>query len=347
MIITAPLRIDLCGGVTDIPEIAAEVGTQITNLGVRVYEDKQHRIERAVEVEVTPDATGRHALQVNGVEVPLDRPSGDLELLRRTAAHLLDGARPTEPVSIAVRNTLPRGTGLGGSAVVSSCIFAALHAWANGGDLEGPDSLIARAHAFETEVMGIAGGFQDYVGTYFGNTNRIAFTGLREVNLARNDQLGVEPVPEFRRIIDESLLLVVATERNQNSGDIVDDEVARFQADRGAYRDALSAMHRHNRLLGAMAMGELEPNPAVVGASMQQTWEIQKKLSPMVGALLAGLEDRVRQLVYGVHGPGAGGNSLALLAKPGSRDALADMLAATPETMILYPRISPGIEVRA
>ncbi len=78
------------------------------------------------------------------------------------------------------------------------------------------------------------------------------------------------------------------------------------------------------------------------------SWDAQKRLSTLVGrGYLKEIEEATQPLVYALRGPGAGGNSLFLMAKPTRRDELIGKLRNFEDkVVILYGRVNKrGLEV--
>ena len=133
---SAPARIDLAGGWTDVAPYTTEVGGAVCNVAIEL---------RAV-------ATVRAA----GSPVAPDDP-----LLR--AAWQRAGM---PAVSIGLTSDIPVGSGLGGSSAAGVALAAALAAWQ--GQSLSLQELAELSRSTETETMGLAGGCQDHYAAAYG-----------------------------------------------------------------------------------------------------------------------------------------------------------------------------------
>ena len=139
---TAPARIDLAGGWTDVPPYTTEVGGAVCNAAI----------------ELRAEATVRWAAS----------PAPPADPLLRAAWQ-----RAGEPaVSIALTSDIPVGSGLGGSSAAGVALAAALAAW-RGIELT-PAELAELSRSTETETMGLAGGCQDHYAAAYGGALLLA-----------------------------------------------------------------------------------------------------------------------------------------------------------------------------
>jgi len=81
---------------------------------------------------------------------------------------------------------------------------------------------------------------------------------------------------------------------------------------------------------------------------INSSWEAQKRLSTLVGdGYIKELEEMVRPFVHAQRGPGAGGNSLFLLANPSRKAELIQKLNTLKDKIVvLYGRVNNrGLEL--
>jgi D-glycero-alpha-D-manno-heptose-7-phosphate kinase len=137
VVASAPARVDLAGGWTDVAPYTTEIGGAVCNVAVEL---------RAV-------ATVTRADQAS---LPTDEP------LVRAAWE-----RAGQPaVTMHLHSTMPRGSGLGGSSAAGVALAAALAAWRDQ-QLEAAD-LAELSRSTEIETLGVAGGCQDHYSAAFG-----------------------------------------------------------------------------------------------------------------------------------------------------------------------------------
>ena len=143
IVASAPARVDLAGGWTDVAPYTTEVGGAVCNIAVEM---------RAI---ATVSAADEHG-------APPD------EALVRAAWER--AGRP--PVSVRLHSTIPLGSGLGGSSAAGVALAAALTAWQ--GLTRSPDELAELSRSTETETLGLAGGCQDHYAAAYGGALLLA-----------------------------------------------------------------------------------------------------------------------------------------------------------------------------
>ena len=137
IIASAPARIDLAGGWTDVPPYTTEVGGAVCNVAIEL---------RAVAT-LTPDS---------GTPLTPD------DLL--SAAAWERARRP--PVAIRLHSAIPLGSGLGGSSAAGVALAAALAAWRD--ESISADALAELSRSTEVETLRLPGGCQDHYAAAHG-----------------------------------------------------------------------------------------------------------------------------------------------------------------------------------
>lgn len=136
VIASAPARIDLAGGWTDVAPYTTEVGGAVCNVAIELRATAT--VTAAPRSEPPPDALVRAAWQ-----------------------------RAGEPrVTITLESEIPVGSGLGGSSAAGVALAAALAAWRRA--TLTPHELAELSRSTETETLGLAGGCQDHFAAAFG-----------------------------------------------------------------------------------------------------------------------------------------------------------------------------------
>jgi D-glycero-alpha-D-manno-heptose-7-phosphate kinase len=136
IVASAPARVDLAGGWTDVAPYTVEVGGAVCNV--------------AIELRAIATVTAS------------DQPSAPDDALINAAWRRAE----SPPVAIRLHSTIPVGSGLGGSSAAGVALAAALAAWR--GVRHTPQSLAELSRQTETETMGLAGGCQDHYAAAFG-----------------------------------------------------------------------------------------------------------------------------------------------------------------------------------
>ncbi|MBU6413934.1 MAG: hypothetical protein KGS45_10705 [Planctomycetes bacterium] len=173
--VSAPIRIDLAGGWTDTPPICQEHGGTVINLAVN--------LDSAAPITVTASHSPQDGFQIEGI-VDGQTHSCTLDTFPRDNtvpawAKLVPAAsRATElsfrdrdkfpGLSLSFSSSVPKGSGLGTSSILSAALCAACYA------LQGkysPDLLTKHAIAAATlcveHAIGSGGGWQDQYGALF------------------------------------------------------------------------------------------------------------------------------------------------------------------------------------
>jgi D-glycero-alpha-D-manno-heptose-7-phosphate kinase len=133
---TAPARIDLAGGWTDVPPYTTEVGGAVCNVAIELHAVAS--VSAAAASVAPPDSLVRAAW-----------------------------SRAGEPaVTVTLNSGIPVGSGLGGSSAAGVALAAALGRW-NGID-RSLHELAELSRSTETETMGLAGGCQDHFAAAYG-----------------------------------------------------------------------------------------------------------------------------------------------------------------------------------
>lgn len=347
---SASLRIDIGGGVTDIPEIGQEVGTCVTNFALDLFSDDTYSRKRQLELQIKKQVKGGIIFFYNGRQhsLELEGDRDELTLIKATINGFLQRKPLQNSYEISVDDDLPKGTGLGGSAGLSVCLNVGLNkvaAYEKGDEYTpNPNQVLRDAHHFEVEELGIRGGFQDFIGAFFGNVNLINFPSLKSVDLSTHKSLGVKMEERMKDYLNDHMLVFLSTRGNISSSIVVEDEVAQQRKSPQEVNPLLIDIKQYNAEIYNLLTqpGNLEERLEALGDSMNRSWELQKRLSPLVGkAKLTQLEKLVAPYVYGVRGPGSGVNSLFLLMKPDSKRRLLSAISPFSNDIdLLFARVN-------
>jgi len=299
VLIRAPLRIDFCGGFTDVPEIASSLGTAIVNAAVDLYEDPERKRPLEFAAELLPEGA-RSPVAANSDESLLAKFSEYLE-------HGMDARR-----CIFIRRDLPVSTGLGSSGTLSVMLIGAWldyrhQRWC-------PAGIAAKARDFECRFLGLKGGYQDYLSAAAGGYHRF------------NEEPG-DPRPRvlrgrlpacFARYLNHATIVIVAP-RPYPSARIIADLVARLASDTDL-RQRLSAIKACNEACArAIEAADLAAALRIVGEAA----ELRRDISPYgSNPTLDTVREELRSLYRAAHDSGAGGGSLIIYAREEALEAL-------------------------
>ena len=218
---SAPARVDLAGGWTDVAPYTTEVGGAVCNIAIEL---------RAV-------ATVRPAH---------DRDTAPpADTLVRAAWQRANAP----PVSIQLESAIPHSSGLGGSSAAGVALAAALAAWS--GVEYGADALAELSRSTETETMGLAGGCQDHYAAAFGGA----------LLLRCNAQTTAERVPMSDATIAafESQAMIAFTGESRMSSRTITAVLDAYRAGETVTCDALRTMASLAPLMAtALRDGDIE-----------------------------------------------------------------------------------------
>ncbi len=297
---SAPLRISLAGGGTDVPSYAERFGGMV--LGA------------TIDLRVT--VVGRPARTHTHVRACLDTCSSTAAggavanpFAREALRRHWDGG----PLELASFADVPGGSGLGSSSAFSVALLAGLE----GGRL-GPAAAAEAASAIEMQGLGRPVGRQDQYLSAFG--------GFRMLRFSREGGVEVEEVPVdegFVRQLDEELLLFF-TGTTRDAGDVLGEQNARVG---GSDRDAEGRLHEIKSLTPP-ALDALKNNDATaLGEVLGRHWNLKRRLGSRVSlpAVDRAYADALEAGASGGKLLGAGGGGYLLLH---ARDAVRAQVRA-------------------
>lgn len=329
--VTAPLRIDIGGGVTDIPEFANAIGTCVLNIGVNLFEDELYSKPLKLSAEFVENRKPQSTLIYNDCEYSLNIVQKDPLYFIKSFLNAIDPKNKNYQLKIT--NELPNGTGLGGSGCLSILLTSLFSSNRDA------SSIIKKAHYTEVEALGIKGGFQDFIGAFYGNLNFITENNLENIDFTLSKNFGIKLKPQLKSYLDTNMVVVVRNKKNIPSEKIVDDEVKNYQHHTIEITKYLSIIKQCNATIFSLLQSEDVSDALLshVGSQIVQSWEAQKKLSRYVCTdVLAEIEQQIKPYVYGLRGPGAAGNSLFMITKNNKLDVVEKLKQFRNEVNVYY-----------
>jgi D-glycero-alpha-D-manno-heptose-7-phosphate kinase len=296
--VTAPNRIDLAGGTTDLyPLYLLMDGGCTVNAAVTVGSRVTLTYPAAAGVRVVSEDMGDSVHAETPDDLPVDGPLG---LLCRAIRALPPGG----PAEISTRNEAPVGSGLGASSALLVALLKGLTALRK--EQMSPETLIELAASVETATIGVPAGKQDYIGALYGGISRIDF-GYR----------GYErrPIPAQEELCDslEAMMVLSYTGEGRASG-MNNWEVTKAFIDN---RDDVRAKLLQIRdIAREMAESLRSKNFDQVPALLDQEWNIRRTLAPGVStARIEGIMSSARRAgarASKICGAGGGGCLITL-----------------------------------
>ena len=319
---SAPVRLDLAGGWTDVPPFSSREGGVVVSAAIGL----------CAHAEVQPGGTGLR-LVAEDLDARLDLadesaldPSGPLSLLQ-AGLRLL----PVGPCALTTRSDAPAGSGLGSSGSLDVALVGALAA-ARGEVLDARE-VAQLACRLEGVEAGIPGGRQDQFTAAFGGFLRLAF---------RDPEATVEPLaldPALLAELERRMVLVY-TGASRFSGATISRVMRAYeQGDRAVTAALHSLRDVAERMADALRAGDL----AAIGRLLEANWRHQQTLDPgMCTPLMDRLAEAMREagsLGGKAAGSGAGGSMFFL----GPDDPAPAIAAARGLGMSILPvRWSPS-----
>ncbi|MER6331791.1 hypothetical protein ACF09H_14140 [Streptomyces sp. NPDC014983] len=301
---SAPLRVSLAGGGTDLPGYAARFGGAVfgagTDLRVTVV---GRRARRATGIRVCLDSCG-HAESAEELANPFAR-----EAMRRH----WDGT----PLDLFSSGDVPGATGMGSSAAFCVSLVAGLSA-----EPLDARSLAWAASDIEIEGLGRPVGRQDHYLSALG--------GFRLLHFHRDGSVEVEdvdvPAEHARGLGAELLLFHTGTSRD--AGAVLSDQAG--GTERGD-RDTTRRLHEIKDLTAPLKEAVLQGRFGEVGRLLGRHWELKRGLGARVSLprIDRAYDDALAAGATGGKLLGAGGGGFLLLHVPLAGQArVREVLAA-------------------
>lgn len=201
---SAPTRIDLAGGTTDIwPLYLFHKQSRTVNIAIdqRAKAKVQQIGGHAIEIKSEDQKISHRLPSIDYVDEI--EPGHPLELVLRLLAFF----RPQGGLEISTSCTAPAGAGLGGSSALNIALCGALNTIVGG--KYSREELITIAKNVETQVLRIPAGVQDYYPAMYGGLNSVMLDILGE-GLLRHSHILAHQI--------ESRLVLVYSGQSRNSG---------------------------------------------------------------------------------------------------------------------------------
>jgi D-glycero-alpha-D-manno-heptose-7-phosphate kinase len=294
---SAPVRLDLAGGWTDVPPFSAREGGVVVTAAIRLFaradvqvggsgfrlisEDLQDRLEVADSAGLVRD--------------------GRLDLLKAGLRML-----PVGGCTLTTRSDAPPGSGLGSSGALDVALVAALSAAR--GERRDPVEIAETACHLEAVEAGIPGGRQDQFASSLGGFLRLDFKDpSAEVRRLKLD-------PEFLRVLARQVILCY-TGASRFSGTTIERVMRAY--DQGD-SNVTAALHGLRDVAEAMTDALIAADMPRIGRLLSDNWHHQLALDArMCTPEMARLERLLLQagaLGGKAAGSGAGGCMFFLAA---------------------------------
>jgi D-glycero-alpha-D-manno-heptose-7-phosphate kinase len=331
MRVTAPNRIDLAGGTTDLyPLFLLMEGGCTVNVAVTVGSRVTFRSRNEPGLKISSEDLGESVEGPAAPDLPL---TGPLALLCRAAKVV----PPPYPVEITTLNQAPAGSGLGASSALLVAALTGLLRLRN--EEPAPEQFIELACNVETAVIGVPAGKQDYIAAFYGGISLIEF-GYR--GFARRTVSWQPPV--WERL--QEMLVLTYTGEGRFSGLTNWDMTKAFIDDRHNVRDKLLRIRDVARSVGAIL---LEGDLHELAPLIDEEWRLRKTLAPGVST------PRIESIMAAAKDAGApaskicgagGGGCMVTIVPPEKRKTVETAVTRAGGTIIPFTIDQGGAVVR-
>lgn len=327
---TAPNRVDLAGGTTDIhPLYLLMDGGCTVNAAVNVRSRVTLRTLNESKIRIISKDIGRSLEAWPPADLPLDGPMGLI-------ARAVTAAPPEHGIEMVTLNEAPAGSGLGASSALLVAALACLFKL-RGQDYN-PRDIIHLATNVETAAIGVPTGKQDHIAAVYGGVSLIEFDYRDfEHKTIRAESKALEYLRQT--------LVLTHTGQGRFSGmnnweitkRFIDDD-KEVKAKLISIRDIARAVYR------ALDEDRFDDIPILV----QQEWEVRRTLAPGVSTprieSLAAAASKAGAMASKICGAGGGG-CMITLAPLEKRAAVSEALEAAGGKIIPFEIDRQGLVV--
>jgi D-glycero-alpha-D-manno-heptose-7-phosphate kinase len=326
--VTAPTRVDLAGGTTDIyPLYLFMDGGCTVNVAVTVQSRVTFSEAEGSSVRIVSEDLGESVSAAAAEELPVEGPLG---LLGRAVKAL----PPPNGIEMRTLNQAPAGSGLGASSALLVAAVAGLMRLR--GEAEDRQKIVDIAANIETAAIGVPTGKQDHIAAAYGGVSLIEF-GYRNYD-RRTPSLESEHAQRLQQI-----LILTYTGQGRFSG-TNNWEITRAFIDGSdeVRRKLLQIRDVARDMSQVLTEGEWDELPPLVN----REWSIRRTLAPGVstphidGIMAAAAE--AGALGSKICGAGGGG-CMITLAPPTKRTQVEAALVAAGASLIPFELDFQGV----
>ncbi|TQF34618.1 sugar kinase [Bradyrhizobium sp. UNPA324] len=260
----SPVRISFSGGGTDLTHyFVANDGGAVINATIKMYAHATLRRRNDSSIRIYSHDFRRTIEADDLAELGTD---GDLALIKSVVRLI----KPAYGFELEVSADFPVGSGLGGSAVVTSAIIGCFNEFR--GDQWDRHEIAEMAFQAERLMLNIPGGWQDQYATVFGGFNHMEFF---------SDQNTIVPLrldPNIIAELEESLVLCY-TGSGRDSGAIHRDQKAQHETS-----DAVAAAAKQKEVTRDIRRHLLRGQLLECGRLIDEAWHAKRKLSSKISS---------------------------------------------------------------
>ena len=259
----SPVRISFSGGGTDLTHYFVDNGGAVINATIAMYAHATLRRRSDSRIKIY---SHDFRCTVEAENLAALGSGGELALIKSVIRLI----KPTYGFDLDVSADFPVGSGLGGSAVVSSSIIGCFNEFRS--DQWDRHEIAEMAFQAERLMLNIPGGWQDQYATVFGGFNHMEFSS------EQNTIVPLRLDPNIIAELEESLLLCY-TGFNHDSGEVHRDQKAQHQSS-----DAVAAAARQKEMTREIRHHLLRGQLLDCGRLIDEAWHAKRRLSSKISS---------------------------------------------------------------
>jgi D-glycero-alpha-D-manno-heptose-7-phosphate kinase len=260
----SPVRISFSGGGTDLTHYFVDNdGGAVINATIAMYAHATLRRRSDERIRIYSHDFKQTVEVANLAALGSE---GDLALIKSVVRLI----KPPYGFDLEVSADFPVGSGLGGSAVVSSAIIGCFNEFRS--DQWDRHEIAEMAFQAERLMLNIPGGWQDQYATVFGGFNHMEFS---------SDQNTIVPLrlePNIIAELEESLILCY-TGLNRDSGAIHRDQKTQHESS-----EAVAAAARQKEVTREIRRHLLRGRLLDCGRLIDEAWHAKRRLSSSISS---------------------------------------------------------------
>jgi D-glycero-alpha-D-manno-heptose-7-phosphate kinase len=259
----SPVRISFSGGGTDLTHYFVDNGGAVINATIAMYAHATLRRRNDGRIRIYSHDFRRTIEAENLTALGSD---GELALIKSVIRLI----KPMFGFDLDVSADFPVGSGLGGSAVVSSAIIGCFNEFRS--DQWDRHEIAEMAFQAERLMLNIPGGWQDQYATVFGGFNHMEFSS------EQNTIVPLRLDPNIIAELEESLVLCYSG-FNHDSGSVHRDQKAQHQSS-----DAVAAAAKQKEVTREIRHYLLRGQLLECGRLIDEAWHAKRRLSSKISS---------------------------------------------------------------
>lgn len=263
-----PVRISFGGGGTDVSPFCEKYGGGVLNATINRYIWATIETRTDKQINITSFDLKKNIHYRNIKQLSLDK---DLDIVKVVIQNM-PGIQLNFGFNFYLRSDIPAQSGLGGSAAAFIACIGVFNYFLKEKKLSKYE-IAELAYRLEREVLGNPGGRQDQYASVFGGVNFVEFKG--------DDFVRVNPLNiSLDNILElEKHLVLINVGPRQKSGNVILDQVKRFQAKKNK---SVEGMLNTKKLALEMKYALMRGDLYKFGNLLNQAWLEKKKFSPLI-----------------------------------------------------------------